>query len=1792
MIAPRFNTRRFLFLSFALMFVAALLVSPLMTGSDASAKKAETAKSASAPAQDPAPDADESLTAQDGSATARTPDASDRLALFVELVDEPASVVYADALEGSSLPKEEAVAEATAAARAQLDKIRRAQDTVAAAMQARGLDATEIYRVQRVLNGIAVYASPAQLEELRRLPGVRAVHTIVPEYPDLSTSIPFIRAPELWNNAAGVRTNLTGAGIKVGIIDTGIDYQHSNFGGRGALTDYQANNRTTNADGFFPTQKVVGGFDFAGDAYTGSNTPVPDPDPMDCNGHGTHVAGIAAGQGVNADGTTFTGPYGTTTPFGSLRIGPGAAPRASLYALRVFGCTGSTNITVRAIEWSIDPNGDGDFEDRLDVINMSLGSNFGTALNPTALASDNAVRAGVIVVASAGNAANTFFISGAPGVSGRAISVANTLDPGAGGVNQSRINSPPAIARDLPVSNALYGPQLFDVTGDVVVGLDVAEPADPGAGLVAGTTTDGCSPLTNAAAVVGKIVLVDRGRCAFEQKSKNAQDAGAIGVIIANNAAGLPPNFSDDPTITSSNTVPTVGISQADGNAIKGQLSGGNTVNVTLRRVSPEDTIASTSSRGPRGGGTSSIFALKPDIAAPGTNITSAQTGVSCPGCITPTATPAPVGFIPNNQALTLSGTSMAAPHVAGVMALLRELNPTWTVEELKAQVMNGALRDVFTQPAGGGARLGPGLVGAGRVDAVSAASTSVVAYNAEDAGLVSVSFDNEVVEGATRIKTVRVVNKGTTDVTYTLGIDTVTDAPGVSYSLPGGNTIVAPAGQTVTFQVRMDAVEDQMDHVRHADTPATQTGPNPFNTVFANFPRHYLTEEGAYITFTVGSELRLRVPVYSPARPASTMRASDVIPSGNTNIALTGTDVCTGTRAAGPTCTGSFPVDVVSLVSAFELQVFSPRNTNISGEQDIRYTGVAYDPATDRIRFGVVSYEEWSTPNDVAYNIFIDADENGTYERVVFNTSPGAIARRNFGNANASAQDIFATMVFTLPSTVSFNSNWLVNAARADQFDTVVFNNNVMFLSVPPSALGLSSGNSNFRYKVETCPGFAPLCSSLEGFAPTDRAAGPYTWDYLLPGMNFGSQVLVQDMNGGAINVDTTLTSMNAYGSLGALLLHHHNARGTRAEVVAVEGVTTAALSELAVSLTADNLSPTAGQTITLTTTVTNNGPADATGVRITNSELPIGLTYLSDDSGGTFNPATRTWNVGSIPAGATRTLRVVVLVSSGESPGTIVARVGSSDQIDVNPANDQSLIVINAANQADLALTLEPSRLTATTGQTVAYELVVVNNGEDTAHDIVVRGVFTPASVTFGSPTVSQGVFDASTGVWRIASLGKGVQARLTYTATTPTGVCNEFSSSASVTSATFDPIPANNSVTATTRITNTPCVQLGAATYTVGEGDGHVDVTVNRTGNTTGAATVNYTTTDGTATQKGDYTLSIGTLEFAAGETTKTVRIFITDDAHVEGSENFTFALSGPSAGSFTGGPGSAVITITDNDTAPSANPIDNAEFFVRQHYRDFLNRDPDAAGLAFWVSTLNNHLSACTGLTGTARTRCETAARARVSEAFFLSIEFQETGFLVYRFYRASFANTVERPRGMPRYLEFMRDTQRIGRGVVVGQAGWEAQLAANQAAFALEFVQRDEFIARYPTTMTPAEFVDALYANAGVTPSASERQAAIDEFGAATTSADPAARARALRRVADNTQFRQREFNPAFVLIEYFGYLRRNPDEAPDSDFSGFDFWLNKLNSFADFRQAEMVEAFIGSSEYRGRFGQP
>jgi len=374
----------------------------------------------------------------------------------------------------------------------------------------------------------------------------------------------------------------------------------------------------------------------------------------------------------------------------------------------------------------------------------------------------------------------------------------------------------------------------------------------------------------------------------------------------------------------------------------------------------------------------------------------------------------------------------------------------------------------------------------------------------------------------------------------------------------------------------------------------------------------------------------------------------------------------------------------------------------------------------------------------------------------------------------------------------------------------------------------------------------------------------------------------------------------------------------------------------------------------------------------------------------------------------------------------------------------------------------------------------------------------------------------------------------------------------------------------------------VHLSKATYEASEADDHVTVTVTRTGDTGGAATVDYLTQAGTVDARRDYTPVFGTLDFAPGETSKTVDVLLTDDGYVEGDESVHFDLVG-STGVSLGSPRLGTIVIHDNDATPAGvNPVEDSTFFVRQHYHDFLNRSPDDSGLAFWV----NNIESCG--TGTEGIQCREVRRVNTSAAFFLSIEFQQTGFLAYRAHRAAFASSGFEPMGMPVMQALQRDQRFIGRGVVVGRAGWEQTLEANTRAYFEEFVTRFGFRQLYDA-LTNAQYVDALNANAGGALDVGQRDALVGGLDGGTET-----RAGVLRKVSENGVFTNAERNRAFVLMQYYGYLRRNPNESPEPglNFDGYNFWLSKLEEFhGDFVAAEMVKAFITSGEYRARFGQ-
>jgi hypothetical protein len=363
----------------------------------------------------------------------------------------------------------------------------------------------------------------------------------------------------------------------------------------------------------------------------------------------------------------------------------------------------------------------------------------------------------------------------------------------------------------------------------------------------------------------------------------------------------------------------------------------------------------------------------------------------------------------------------------------------------------------------------------------------------------------------------------------------------------------------------------------------------------------------------------------------------------------------------------------------------------------------------------------------------------------------------------------------------------------------------------------------------------------------------------------------------------------------------------------------------------------------------------------------------------------------------------------------------------------------------------------------------------------------------------------------------------------------------------------------------------ISFSAASLTVQEGAGGVQVNVTRTGDTAAAVSVDYATSNATASERTDFTSALGTLRFGPGETTKTLTVLITDNFTPESNETIDLMLFNATGGASVAAPDTTVVTIMDDDGATSSiNPIDDARIFVRQHYHDFFGREPDQAGLEFWT----NEIESCGP-----DSQCREVKRINVSAAFFLSIEFQETGYFALRLYRFYCANL------WPIWREFMRDVQELGRNVVVGTPGWQDRLEANKRAFIEDWYVRHRVVLESQIRFDPTQpftderYVDGLFRRIQITPTVDERRALIDGLSAGTET-----RASVLRKVAENPEYAAREFGSAFVIMQYFGYLRREPDGV------GFTFWLNKLGQFGgDFVRAELVKAFISSIEYRERF---
>ncbi len=632
-------------------------------------------------------------------------------------------------------------------------QLRAGQDEMVAKVAALG--GKETGRVHIAYNAVLVSIDASKLSALSQLPGVTAVQRLNDYQLDLSETVPYIGAAAV--QAAGV----TGKGVRVAVLDSGIDYTHRNLGGPGTVAAYQgawgadnADPKNTIPDGF-PTAKVIAGYDFVGELWTtgarGTPARTEDPDPIDHGGHGSHVADIIAGR--SNDGKHV-----------------GVAPDASLIAVKVCSavttsCSGDALLL--AFDFALDPNGDDVLDDAADVINLSLGSAYGQKEDATAVAAANAARLGVVVVTSAGNSSDKPYDVGSPSMAPEVISVAQTQVPSAQ-ATPLVINSPAAIAGTYGNTATVdWAPITEPVTGDVVY---------------VGNT--GCNADTYTANPAGKIALIDRGTCNVSEKVAKASAAGATAILIGNNVPGDAVSFSNGgqcppPTGTCK---PTMVIQQSLSATIKATAG----VNATLAVDRPIDLIygmASTSSRGPSG----NYNQIKPDIGAPGASI-SAEVGTG-------------TGETP------FGGTSGAAPMVSGAAALMLEAYPNRTPWAIKSVLMNTAHTDIYTNPATLPGVLAPiTRIGGGEVRVDEAVASSVAAWDAERrTGSLSFGYHN-VSDTKVLVRSVKVQNYSRAARRFNVSNEFryADDAAsnGVKIFAPS-NVFVPPFGST-TFDVTM----------------------------------------------------------------------------------------------------------------------------------------------------------------------------------------------------------------------------------------------------------------------------------------------------------------------------------------------------------------------------------------------------------------------------------------------------------------------------------------------------------------------------------------------------------------------------------------------------------------------------------------------------------------------------------------------------------------------------------------------------------------------------------------------------------------------------------------------------------------------------------------------------------------------------------------------------------------------------------------------------------------------------
>ena len=1089
---------------------ALALSATLVTTLGAAAYPATAAPASPSPAR-PAPVADaHTLAGVDESKLAGGLDRkSGSHAVFVQLAGGGAA-------DAATVARSTGSASPAAAARSRRAAVARTAKAVLSTARSKDAGTDELFQVSNAVPGVALRADSAALRAVAARGDVVKVSPLVAKTVSNASAAQLTQVLQTWQ-----ATGNTGKGVRVGVIDTGLDYTHADFGGVGTVDAYNAaladetNPFWRDSLPALAKAKVAGGYDFVGDNYDANPAhdtyqPVPHPDknPIDCGEHGTHVAGTVGGYGVTKDGKTFTGSYAkqTGSSLMNMKVGPGMAPLAKLYSLKVFGCEGSTDVVIPALDWALDPNGDGDFSDHLDIVNMSLGSDYGTVDDPENAVIDEIAKHGVLPVIAMGNNGDLTDTGGSPGNAVRSLAVASSVD-----ALQLRdgllVNAPSNVAGiaagqvSVAYDWANNGPTHAPVTGDVVA--------------IPGPDADGCKPLSDAdaAKVNGKVAWLEwddndsTRRCGSAGRSANVRAAGAIGAIFTSKldvfGAG----------ITGDKTIPVFQLPKTQTDKLRPALDAG-TLNVTfdgkyvatIKDVTPSitDTLSGFTSRGTHG----SLGVVKPDVTAPGDTIASAKMGSG-------------------NDVLSISGTSMATPHTAGIAALVKAAHPGWTTEEIKAAVMNTAGHDLFTGPNRTGKIYGPNRVGAGRADARAATSTSILAYAANVPGAVSASFG--VVPApitsttVTRRIPVTVRNTGRAAHKVTLSYAPVVSSPGVSYSVSPKSVVVRPHSKA-TATVTMTVTPAKL---RHTIDPTMQVDQ-------LDVPRQFVSDASGRLLVKPVDKPALRVPVYGAAKPAAKTWAR----AANGTIELTGTGVAQGDGAqryesiASVLQLGEESADLPACTADQTGGCYYNQSTKSA---DLKYVGAGSDK--DWLYFGISTRADWATiGNSVVPYVDFDTNGNGIpdYEVFVQNYPDTDLLLANLVDLKDTADPADDKVIDNEPVNFNFGD-----------VDTNVFDTNVLLIPVLKEAIKAPAAGTTFpvTYKVGT--------ADLNRGGDVDDT-GLIRYDAGTPDVSTGAPIYSDQGN---TAIDYALNGTAATDGGKALVLHLHGLPGNRAQVLDLPG-------------------------------------------------------------------------------------------------------------------------------------------------------------------------------------------------------------------------------------------------------------------------------------------------------------------------------------------------------------------------------------------------------------------------------------------------------------------------------------------------------------------------------------------------------------------------------------------------------------------------------------------------------------